>query len=88
MVTGGLMLGAFFMATDWVTSPLTPKGMIIFGCGCGVLTVLIRLFGGYPEGVAFSILLMNSATPIIDRLTMPRKFGAMPKKFGFVTKKG
>jgi electron transport complex protein RnfD len=81
LFSGGLMLGAFFMATDWVTSPLTPKGMIVFGIGCGVLTVLIRLFGGYPEGVAFSILLMNSATPIIDRLTMP-------KKFGFVAKKG
>jgi electron transport complex protein RnfD len=75
VLAGGLVLGAFFMATDMVTSPISPKGMIIFGLGCGVLTVVIRLFGGYPEGVAFSILLMNAATPIIDRYTMPKKFG-------------
>jgi len=75
LVTGGLMLGAFFMATDMVTSPVTTKGLLIFGCGCGVLTVLIRLFGGYPEGVSFAILLMNAATPLIDRYTRPRKFG-------------
>ncbi|NLV25235.1 MAG: RnfABCDGE type electron transport complex subunit D [Deltaproteobacteria bacterium] len=80
LFTGGLMLGAFFMATDWVTTPITPKGMLIFGAGCGILTILIRLFGGYPEGVAFSILLMNSATPIIDRLTMPKKFGLVTQK--------
>jgi electron transport complex protein RnfD len=75
LVTGGLMLGVFFMATDYVTSPVTNKGMLIFGVGCGVITVFIRLFGGYPEGVSFAILLMNSATPIIDRYTRPKVFG-------------
>ncbi|UCG38417.1 MAG: RnfABCDGE type electron transport complex subunit D [bacterium] len=75
MVTGGLMLGAFFMATDYVTSPVTEKGMILFGVGCGLITVVIRLFGGYPEGVSFAILLMNAATPLIDRYTRPRVFG-------------
>jgi electron transport complex protein RnfD len=80
MVTGGLMLGAFFMATDYVTSPVTEKGMIIFGVGCGVITVFIRLFGGYPEGVSFAILLMNAATPIIDRYTRPRVFGYPTRK--------
>jgi electron transport complex protein RnfD len=73
---GGLMLGAFFMATDYVTSPITAGGRWIFAVGCGVLTVLIRLFGGYPEGVSYSILLMNVATPLIDRFTRPRLFGA------------
>lgn len=77
LVTGGLMLGAFYMATDMVTSPVAPRGMIVFGFGCGVLTVLIRLFGGYPEGVSFAILLMNAATPLIDRFTRPKKFGAI-----------
>lgn len=76
LLTGGLMLGVFFMATDMVTSPVTARGMLIFGFGCGVLTVLIRLFGGYPEGVSFAILLMNAATPLIDRYTRPRPFGA------------
>jgi len=80
LVTGGLMLGAFFMATDYVTSPITGKGMIIFGVGCGVITVFIRLFGGYPEGVSFAILLMNAATPIIDRYTRPRVFGYPTRK--------
>jgi len=75
VLAGGVMLGAFFMATDMVTSPVSPRGRVIFGLGCGILTVVIRLFGGYPEGVAFSILLMNAATPIIDRYTVPRKFG-------------
>jgi electron transport complex protein RnfD len=75
VLCGGLILGAFFMATDMVTSPVYPLGMIIFGIGCGLITVVIRLFGGYPEGVAFSILLMNAATPIIDRYTEPKKFG-------------
>jgi len=73
--TGGLMLGAFFMATDWVTSPITKKGRIVFGIGCGLLTVLIRLKGGYPEGVCYSILLMNILTPLIDRYTKERVFG-------------
>jgi electron transport complex protein RnfD len=75
LLTGGLILGAFYMATDMVTSPVSPRGMILFGVGCGVLTVLIRLFGGYPEGVSFAILLMNSATPLIDRYFRPRTFG-------------
>ena len=75
LLTGGLLLGAFFMATDYVTTPATPKGMIIFGIGCGVLTFLIRRFGGYPEGVSFSILLMNVAAPLIERYTVPTSFG-------------
>ena len=77
LLTGGLILGAFFMATDMVTSPVSIRGMLIFGIGCGVLTVLIRLFGGYPEGVSFAILLMNAATPLIDRYTKPRTFGTV-----------
>lgn len=75
LLTGGLMLGALYMATDMVTSPITGRGMLIFGAGCGLLTVLIRLFGGYPEGVSFAILLMNAATPLIERFTRPRKYG-------------
>jgi electron transport complex protein RnfD len=75
LLSGGLMLGAFYMATDLVTSPLTGRGMLLYGCGCGLFTVLIRLFGSYPEGVAFSILLMNAATPLIDRYLVPRPFG-------------
>lgn len=82
IVAGGLMLGAWFMATDYVTSPVTGKGMIFFGIGCGLITVAIRLFGGYPEGVAFAILLMNGATPIIDRYTRPRVFGYPTRKGG------
>lgn len=77
--SGGIILGAFFMATDYVTSPVTGKGRIIFGIGCGVITMLIRLYGGYPEGCSYSILLMNVATPLIDRLTRPKLFGA-PKR--------
>jgi electron transport complex protein RnfD len=76
MMAGGLIIGAFFMATDMVTAPLTKKGQIIFAVGAGVLTVLIRLKGGYPEGVCYSILLMNSVTPLIDRFVQPVKFGA------------
>jgi len=72
---GGLFLGAFFMATDMVTTPLTKKGMLVFGFGCGLLTAAIRLWGGYPEGVSYSILLMNGATPLIDRFTRPKRFG-------------
>lgn len=75
LLAGGLFLGAFFMATDWVTSPVTKKGRIYFGIGCGILTMLIRIFGGYPEGVCYSILIMNAATPLLDRLTQPRRFG-------------
>jgi len=73
--SGGLILGAFFMATDMVTIPITIKGQIIFAFGAGCLTVLIRLLGGYPEGVCYAILLMNSVTPLIDRLVKPVKFG-------------
>lgn len=76
---GGLILGAFFMATDMVTSPVTKRGRIIFGAGCGVLTVVIRLVGGYPEGVSYSILLMNLAVPLIDRYTVPKPFGEYKK---------
>jgi electron transport complex protein RnfD len=75
LVTGGVVLGAFFMATDMVTSPLNAKGRWVFGLGCGLITAVIRLWGGYPEGVSFSILLMNAAVPLIDRYTKPRKFG-------------
>jgi electron transport complex protein RnfD len=75
ILTGGLMLGAFYMATDMVTSPVTARGMMVFGAGCGVITIIIRLFGGYPEGVSYSILLMNAATPLIDRYTRPMTFG-------------
>ena len=75
LLTGGLILGAFYMATDMVTTPVSISGMLLFGAGCGFLTVLIRLFGGYPEGVSFAILLMNAATPLIDRYTRPRTFG-------------
>ncbi|MDO9578263.1 MAG: RnfABCDGE type electron transport complex subunit D [Candidatus Cloacimonadales bacterium] len=76
---GGLILGAFFMATDMVTSPVTKKGRIIFGIGCGILTVVIRLVGGYPEGVSYSILLMNIAVPLIDKYSLPRIFGEVKK---------
>ncbi len=75
LLSGGLVLGAFFMATDMVTSPVTHRGMIAFGVGCGILTCVIRLWGGYPEGVSYSILLMNSTVPLIDRFTRPKVFG-------------
>jgi electron transport complex protein RnfD len=80
LLTGGLVLGAFYMATDMVTTPVSIRVMLIFGVGCGLLTVLIRLFGGYPEGVSFAILLMNAATPLIDRYTKPRTFGTVSKE--------
>lgn len=76
---GGLMLGAFFMATDYSSSPVTPLGQLIMGFGCGALTSIIRLWGGYPEGVSYSILLMNLCVPLIDRYTKPRKFGEVKK---------
>ncbi|MBO4915182.1 MAG: RnfABCDGE type electron transport complex subunit D [Oscillospiraceae bacterium] len=75
---GGLMLGAFFMATDYVTSPVTKKGQIIFGIGCGLLTVFIRTFGSFPEGVCYSILLMNCTVWIIDKHCKPVRFGVDP----------
>lgn len=74
-MAGGLILGAFFMATDYTTSPLTKNGKMIFGLGCGIITFLIREKGGYPEGVASSIIFMNMLVPLIDRFTMPKKFG-------------
>jgi len=80
LLSGGLMLGAFFMATDMVTSPISRLGKIIFGIGCGIFTVIIRFYGGYPEGVSFSILLMNAFTPIINRLTVPRIYGEVKAK--------
>lgn len=80
VLAGGLILGAFFMATDMVTSPVTPKGRILFGVGCGILTIVIRLVGGYPEGVSYSILLMNLTVPLIDRYTKPKVFGEVKKK--------
>jgi electron transport complex protein RnfD len=70
-----LMVGAFFMATDYTTSPMTKKGQVIFASGCGILTTLIRLYGGYAEGVSYSILIMNLFVPLIDRVTVPRIFG-------------
>ena len=79
ILAGGLLLGAIFMATDYSTSPMTAKGQIIFAIGCGLLTAVIRFYGGYPEGVSYSILLMNIATPLIDRFTLPRKFGGVKK---------
>jgi len=73
--SGGLMIGAFFMATDMVTSPLTSRGQAVYGICCGVLVAVIRLYGGYPEGVCYSILIMNTAVWLIDRFTVPRFFG-------------
>lgn len=72
---GGLMLGAFFMATDYTTSPMTANGQIVFGIGCGFLATVIRIFGGYPEGVSYSILIMNLFVPLIDKYVTPRVFG-------------
>lgn len=77
--SGGLILGAFFMATDYTTSPITKRGRIIFAIGCGLFTVAFRLKGGFPEGVCYSILIMNIFTPLIDRFTMPRAFGEVKK---------
>jgi electron transport complex protein RnfD len=87
VLSGGLILGAFFMATDMVTSPTTRWGKIIFGIGCGVITALIRSYGGFPEGVCYSIILMNCLTPLLDKYVRPRVFGkikagkkALPQK--------
>ena len=74
LFTGGLMLGAIFMATDYVTSPMTHKGMLIYGVGIGLLTVIIRVFGAYPEGMSFAILIMNGFTPLINRYCKPKRF--------------
>ena len=75
LCTGGVMLGAIFMATDYVSSPMSTKGMIIFGVGIGILTVLIRQFGSYPEGVSFAILIMNATVPLINMYCLPKRFG-------------
>lgn len=77
LLSGGLLLGAIFMATDYSTSPTTEKGKFIFAIGCGLLTVIIRVFGSYPEGVSFAILLMNILTPHIDNLTKTKPFGGV-----------
>ncbi|HNQ84237.1 MAG TPA: RnfABCDGE type electron transport complex subunit D [Bacteroidales bacterium] len=77
LITGGMMLGVFYMATDMVSSPINTKGMLIFGAGCGILTMIIRLWGGYPEGVSFAILIMNAFTPLINRSFKPRRFGVV-----------
>ena len=77
---GGLFLGAFFMATDYSTTPNTKLGLVVFALGCGIITSLIRFFGSYPEGVSFAILLMNIVTPYIDKAFIPRPFGYQPKK--------
>lgn len=79
LFSGGLMIGAFFMATDPVTSPITKKGRHVFGIGCGLLVVIIRTWGGLPEGVMYSILLMNAVTPLINRYTAPVQFGGRKK---------
>jgi electron transport complex protein RnfD len=80
IVAGGLIIGAFFMATDMVTSPMTTKGAFIFGTGCGIITCAIRIWGSYPEGVSFSILFMNALTPLIDRYSAGKPFGFKKKK--------
>lgn len=75
ILAGGVLLGAIFMATDYVTSPMVPKAMIIFGCGIGVITVIIRVFGAYPEGVSFAILIMNAFVPLMNAYIKPKRFG-------------
>ena len=82
LFSGGLMLGAFYMATDMVTSPLTRKGMLIFGAGCGFLTFLIRIYGSFPEGVSLAIIFMNILVPMINRFTQPKRFGVTAKEPG------
>ncbi len=80
LLSGGLMLGAIFMATDYVTSPMSKKGMVIYGIGIGFITVVIRLFGAYPEGMSFAILIMNAVTPLINTYCKPKRFGEVVKK--------
>jgi len=79
LLSGGLMLGAIFMATDYVTSPMNPRGMMVYGVGIGVITVVIRVFGAYPEGVSFAILIMNAFTPLINTYIKPKRFGEKVK---------
>ncbi|MBR4875400.1 MAG: RnfABCDGE type electron transport complex subunit D, partial [Clostridia bacterium] len=80
VLSGGLLIGAIFMATDYVTSPITIKGQYVYAVGCGIITIVIRYFGTYPEGVSYAILVMNLFVPLIEKYTMPRKFGAPPKE--------
>jgi Na+-translocating ferredoxin:NAD+ oxidoreductase subunit D len=80
VLAGGLIIGAFFMATDMVTSPVSPLGMLVFGAGCGLITAVIRLWGSFPEGVSFAILIMNGLVPLIDAKFKPKKFGALAAK--------
>ena len=80
ILSGGLMLGAIFMATDYVTSPMTPKGQLIYGVCIGLLTVIIRNWGSYPEGMSFAILIMNAFTPLINTYVKPKRFGEVVKK--------
>ena len=80
LLSGGLMLGAIFMATDYVTSPMTAKGQIIYGVAIGFLTVVIRNWGAYPEGMSFAILIMNAFTPLINNYVKPKRFGEVPAK--------
>ncbi|MBO7331173.1 MAG: RnfABCDGE type electron transport complex subunit D, partial [Alistipes sp.] len=80
LLAGGAMLGAIFMATDYVTSPMTAKGMIIYGIGIGVITMIIRQWGAYPEGMSFAILLMNAVAPLINKYVKPKRFGVIAKK--------
>lgn len=79
ILTGGVLIGAIFMATDYVTSPMNPKGMVIFGVGIGIITVLIRIYGAYPEGVSFAILIMNAMVPLINKFCKPKRFGEVIK---------
>jgi len=79
LFSGGLMLGAIFMATDYVTSPMNPRGMLVYGVGIGIITVVIRVFGAYPEGVSFAILIMNAFTPLINTYIKPKRFGEKAK---------
>ena len=79
LLTGGALLGAIFMATDYVTSPMTNRGMLLYGIGIGAITVLIRIWGQYPEGMSFAILIMNAFVPLIDKYVKPRRFGAVRK---------
>ena len=79
LLTGGLILGAIYMATDYVTSPMTTRGMLIFGVGIGIITVIIRVFGAYPEGVSFAILIMNAFTPLINKYVKPKRFGEVKR---------
>ena len=82
LLTGGVMIGAIFMATDYVTSPMNPVGMWIFGIGIGLLTAIIRVWGAYPEGVSFAILIMNAFVPLLNRYVKPKRFGEEVKRNG------